>query len=179
MRAFGFYSSMELTSISWQRGSFFVGKILISMRILQDPFLVIILLIRVNHGAQDISLYTHIRGGQVRPRWTRQRPLSFRQLPCRLTKMSSSVKMELSTYDIVAFISLNAQLDLTGSLGPLASSYTDEFILLPKLLLSVVPYSIAPSALADKLWSLICIFSVIFIRSEKRVFINGSLSSYH
>lgn len=160
-------------------GSFLVGKILINMRILQDPFLVRILLIKVNHGAQDVSLYTHICGGQVRPCWTCQRPFSLHQLPCRLTQMSLSVEMESSAYDIVVFISLNAQLKLTGSLGPSASSYTDEFILLPKLPLSAAPYSIAPSALADKLWSLICIFSFIFIRSEKGVFINGSLSSYH
>ena len=44
-------------------GYFLIGKILINMRILQDPFLVRILLIKVNHGAQDVSLYTHIRGG--------------------------------------------------------------------------------------------------------------------
>jgi len=29
------------------------------MRILQDPFLIGILLIRVNSGVQDVSLYTH------------------------------------------------------------------------------------------------------------------------
>ena len=50
---------MELTSVSWQRGSFLEGKILINMRILQDHFLVRIILIRVNREAQDISLYTH------------------------------------------------------------------------------------------------------------------------
>ena len=55
----GFYSSVELTSVPWQTRSFLVGKILINARILQDPFLVGILLIRVNHRAQDVSLYTH------------------------------------------------------------------------------------------------------------------------
>ena len=55
-----FYNGLELTSISWQRGSFLVGKILINTRILQDLFLVRILLIRVNHGVQDVSLYIHL-----------------------------------------------------------------------------------------------------------------------
>ena len=41
------------------------------------------------------------------------------------------------------------------------------------------PYSMAPSALANGLWSLICSFSVIFIYSGKGVLINGFLSSYH
>jgi len=48
-----------LTSIYWQRGSFLVGKILINACILNDPFLIGIFLIRVNRGAQDVSLYTH------------------------------------------------------------------------------------------------------------------------
>ena len=55
----GFYNSVELTSVPWRRGSFLVGKILINMRILQDPFLIGILLIRVNSEVQDVSLYTH------------------------------------------------------------------------------------------------------------------------
>ena len=59
MSALGFYSSVELTFVPWRRGSFLVGKILINTCILQDPFLIGILLIRVNHGVQDISLYTH------------------------------------------------------------------------------------------------------------------------
>ena len=59
MSALGFYSSVELTSVPWRRGSFLVGKILINSRILWDPFLVEILSIRVNYRAQDISLYTH------------------------------------------------------------------------------------------------------------------------
>ena len=59
MSAWGFYNSVELTSVPWRRGSFLVGKILINTCILQDPFLIGILLIRVNRGVQDISLYTH------------------------------------------------------------------------------------------------------------------------
>ena len=50
---------MGLTSVPWHRGSFLIGKISINTRILRDPFLVGIPLIRVNHGVQDVSLYTH------------------------------------------------------------------------------------------------------------------------
>ena len=56
----GFYSSVELTSVPWRRGPFLVGKILINTHILRDPFLIGILLIRVNRGEQDVSLYTHV-----------------------------------------------------------------------------------------------------------------------
>ena len=35
--------------------------------ILRDPFLVRIPLIRVSHGAQDVSLYIFMRRGQARP----------------------------------------------------------------------------------------------------------------
>ena len=45
-----------------------------------------------------------------------------------------------------------------------------------KLPLSAAPYSMAPSALADRIWSLIRSF--LFVQ-EKGVFINGSLSSHH
>ena len=48
---FTFYSSVELIFISWWRGSFLVGKIFINERILWDPFLIRILLIRVNREA--------------------------------------------------------------------------------------------------------------------------------
>ena len=79
--------------------------------------------------------YIHIREGQARPYWTR---LSFRRLliPSRhsshLTQMSSNVEVESSTYDIVIFISSNAQVKLTGSLGPSASSnvYFDYILFL-------------------------------------------------
>ena len=39
--------------------SFLVGKILINIRILQDPFFVEISLIRVNRGMRDISLHRY------------------------------------------------------------------------------------------------------------------------
>ena len=79
--------------------------------------------------------YIHIREGQARPYWTR---LSFRRLliPSRhsshLTQISSNVEVESSTYDIVIFISSNAQVKLTGSLGPSASSnvYFDYILFL-------------------------------------------------
>ena len=63
------------------------------------------------------------------------------------------------------FSSLNEQ-KLRGSLGLSASSYMDEFIL-QKSPLSAAPYSMALSALADGLWSLICIFSIIYLFIQK------------
>ena len=66
--------------------------------------------------------YIYICGGQARPRWTRQKPLSPCQLPCPYTQMSSGVEIESSTYDIIVFVSLNTQQKLTGSLGPSTSS---------------------------------------------------------
>ena len=54
-----FIVSIELTFVSWWRRSFLVGKILINTRILRDPFLIGIPVIKVNHGVQDISLHRH------------------------------------------------------------------------------------------------------------------------
>ena len=63
---------------------------------------------------------------------------SFRRLlipskhSSHLTQMSSNVEVESSAYDIVIFISSNAQVKLTGSLGPSASSnvYFDYILFL-------------------------------------------------
>jgi len=68
---------------------------------------------------------------------------------------------------------LNAKVRLTSSLGLSASSYMNEFNIYLELPSSSVPYSIAPSTLADGLWSLISICS------GKGVFISGSSSSHH
>ena len=46
-----FYSSIELTFISWRRGSFLVETILVNACILRDTFFIGTLLIRVNRGA--------------------------------------------------------------------------------------------------------------------------------
>ena len=59
VRALGFYSSVELTFVSWRRRSFLVGKILINTCILRDPCLVEIPLIRVNRVMQGISLHRY------------------------------------------------------------------------------------------------------------------------
>lgn len=48
-----------MTFVTWHRGFFLVGKIFITMRILWDPFLIGIPLIRVSRGAQNVSLYIH------------------------------------------------------------------------------------------------------------------------
>ena len=55
----GFYSSIELTFVSWQRGSFLVGKIFINTCILRDPFLVGIRLIGFGHGTRGIPMHRH------------------------------------------------------------------------------------------------------------------------
>ena len=52
----GFYSSVELTLISWWRGYFLVGKIFINIRNLRDYFLTGMPIIMVGRGAQDISI---------------------------------------------------------------------------------------------------------------------------
>ena len=59
----GFYSSVELTFVSWQKGSFLVGKILVNAHILRDPFLIQTLLIRVNVG-HKVFPYILICGAQ-------------------------------------------------------------------------------------------------------------------
>ena len=48
-----------MTFVPSHKGFFLVGKIFINARILQNPFNVGIASIRVNRGAQDVSLYTY------------------------------------------------------------------------------------------------------------------------
>ena len=55
----GFYSNVGLTSVPWLRRCFLVREKLFIPRILRNPFLVGVFLIRVKCGAQDISLYTY------------------------------------------------------------------------------------------------------------------------
>ena len=55
----GFYSSIELTFISWRRRYFLVEKILINTCILRDSSLVGIPLIRVKRRMQDVSMYKY------------------------------------------------------------------------------------------------------------------------
>ena len=64
----GFYSSVELTFVSWQSGSFLAGKILVNAHILWDPFLIRTLSIGVNRGAEDISLCTYSWSPSKKPR---------------------------------------------------------------------------------------------------------------
>ena len=52
----GFYSSVELTLISWWRGHFLIEKILINTRNLQDLFLLGIPPIVVGRRVQDIFI---------------------------------------------------------------------------------------------------------------------------
>ena len=62
VRAFEFYSSVELSFVFWWRRHFLVEKIIINTCVLQDPFLVKIPLIRVGYRIQDISMYRHSWG---------------------------------------------------------------------------------------------------------------------
>ena len=55
----GFYSSIGLTYTPWLRRSFLVGDIFFNFAYLIGSFPYGTPLIRVNRGAQDISLYTH------------------------------------------------------------------------------------------------------------------------
>ena len=56
MRALGFYSSAELTLISWRKRYLLVEKIPINTRNLRDSFLIRLPSIVVGRGVQDISI---------------------------------------------------------------------------------------------------------------------------
>ena len=57
-----------------------MGKILINVRILQDPFLIRVFFIRVNHEAQDISLHIYSWAPSKNHVGTVKRPFYYRQL---------------------------------------------------------------------------------------------------
>ena len=71
-------------------------------------------------------------------------------------------------------LAMNAQVRLTSLLGPSPLPNINEFINTSKLPLSATPYSIAPSASANRLWSSICsfffIFIFIFFRKRKGIY---------
>ena len=56
LRAWGFYSSVEPTPISWIRKCFLMGKILKNVHILRDSSHIGILFTKVNRRVQDISI---------------------------------------------------------------------------------------------------------------------------
>ena len=93
--------------------------------------------------------------------------------------MSLSIEMKLLAYGIIISIPMYAQVKLTSLLGPVGFLICKQVYSLLELPLSTAPYSMAPLALADGSWSLICSFSIIFYSLEKGVFINGSLTSCH
>ena len=64
LRALGFYSGAELTSVSYVGRCFLMGKIIINVHILRDPSHVGTLLIRVNHGTQVISIQDSLESTQ-------------------------------------------------------------------------------------------------------------------
>ena len=106
-------------------------------------------------------------------------PLASFEYSCRLKQMSLSIEMKLLAYGIIISIPMYAQVKLTSLLGPVSFLICKRVYSLLELPLSAAPYSMAPLALADGSWSLICSFSIIFYSLEKGVFINGSLTSCH
>ena len=81
-RFWGFYSSVEPKSMPWSRSSFLIGENLFNLCIFRNPFLLGVFLIRGKHGAQDISLYTHV--------WR----------PSKATSDSSKIHISPSTYSL-------------------------------------------------------------------------------
>ena len=60
-----------------------MGKILINVRILQDPFLIMVFFIRVNHEAQDISLHIYSWGPSKNHVGSVKRPFTTVSFPLR------------------------------------------------------------------------------------------------
>ena len=56
LRGWVFYSNVESTPISWAKGFFLMGKILINVSILRNSSHIGILLTKVNRKVQDISI---------------------------------------------------------------------------------------------------------------------------
>ena len=69
---------------------------------------------------------------------------------------------------MITLFMMNVQARSTSSLGPSALPHVNEFIKFLELLLLAAPYSIAPLALTDGLWSLTCSFFIIFCLFEKK-----------
>ena len=118
----GFYNSVELTFISWRRRTFLVGKILINTRILWNPFLIGIPVIRVNRGVQDRHSWRPSKA-HVGPIISFFLPIGFFLLASfeytyHLIQMSSSIEMKSLAYGIVIFMPPYVQVKLTGLLGP-------------------------------------------------------------
>ena len=106
-----------------------------------------------------------------------RRPLSS----CRprdthhLMWMPSGIEVMSSVYGVVNFILLHMHMKLMGIMESLASLYVTS-LLLPKNTIVSCLYSMAPSVLADGSWNVA--FLLLFIH-WKKVFINGSLSSFY
>ena len=103
------------------------------MRILRDPFLIGILLIRVNRRAQDVSLYTHAWRPSKAMLNPSKVPVNFlsRCLGCLtdvigLGVKSSALKRTRRPYNIFVFFS-ESRVWLMGSLRPTASPYVNKF----------------------------------------------------
>ena len=76
---------------------------------------------------------------------------------------SSAFKRTRRPHNVVVFF-FECMVWLTGSLRPMTLSHVNEFNTFFKLPLSAAPYSLAPSALADRIWSLICSF--LFVQEK-------------
>ena len=137
------------------------------MHILRDLFVIRILLSRVYCGVQGVSLYTH---SWRLSKATLDPSKAYLSPPASLSSHTNVVKCwdEVFSLWYHCFHFFRCTTKANRFIGPLTSSYMDEFILFLKLPLSTAFYSMSLSALAYGLWSLICIFSIIFIHSKKK-----------
>ena len=140
-------------------------------------------MIKVNRGVQDRHSWRPSKA-HVGPIISFFLPIGFFLLASfeytyHLIQMSSSIEMKSLAYGIVIFMPPYVQVKLTGLLGPVGFLVCKRVYFVPKSPLSAAPYSMAPLALADESWSLICSFSIIFYSLEKGAFINGPSSSCH
>ena len=124
--------------------------------------------------------YIFMRGDQARLCQIRQRftyPLqlssdSFLSRLCILVVSFKCCRTRQPWDGTISFMVLsfmNAQARSSGSSRPSALPHVNEFIKFLELLLLAAPYSIAPLALTDGLWSLTCsFFFIIFCLFRKK-----------
>ena len=162
-----------MTFVSQQGRSFLVDKILINTRILWDPFLIKVPLIRVNRGVQDISLYRYSQ----RSSQAMLDPLASLFPSTFITiGLSPHSKTSRQLYgdalsDVIGplaiqhrcFRSSSTCTKPTGQEGQSASFKYHDLNLMTRAPLSIAPYSTTPSALADGSWSTIMTCSLFII----------------
>ena len=136
------------------------------LHILRNPFLIGVFLIRVYHGMQGIF----ICGAQVKVMLDPLRipftPASF--IPSITCSVYTFWPSHPCTDDLEAHLStlrwtISFVESFMGALKSLGTTGSSPLLRLQELPLLATPYSIALSALADGLWSLICSSLIIYI----------------